>query len=94
MLLCLERADRTGQFRRHIHVIDEQEPVSGQLCAIRKIEVFGKGIKLPSTGNVDSLAPPDAGRAVEVHRQVTPRTRHLFDIEMSIEKQRLSTTQQ
>ena len=93
-MLTLEGADTLGQLRGSLQVIEVDEPPTGELSAVRQIEILGKGVVLPSTRFLDRRPAPHASCTVEIEVPPGPISRRVLDGEVSIEEDRLNPGEQ
>ncbi len=93
-LLRLEGVHFRRQFRRRGQVRQEHEPPALELRSVRKVQVLGQRVVLPTARVVDGRATPRAGRAVEAHEPLAAVAGHVLDGEMAVQQNRLRAGQQ
>ena len=94
MLLRFEAIHVHRQFRRGHHVGEENKFPARELCAITKIEIFGKRIVLPPARFLNTRAPPKTGRPVKIKKTSASAACGLFQEQMSIQKHCLRAREQ
>src|ERR1051325_8271592 len=94
MLLRLEAVHVYRQLRRRHYVRKVNKFPASELGAIAQIEILAERIILPAAALLDTGAPPEAGRAVEVEESAATAPRGLLEQKMSIQKNRLHAGEQ
>ena len=92
-LLRLEGVDIVGEFGGNDDVKDEFHLPTGELAPVRQVHVFGQCVAFPAAGVDNRLLAPYARRAVEVHKEVAPAPRGLFNHKMPVNANRLGKGQ-
>ena len=94
MLLRLEGVHFHRQLRRRDDVRQKQKSPALDLCAIAQVEVFRQRVVIPAAGFLDTRAPPDARRAVEIEEPTRPGPRGLLDEKVTVQQHRLNPGEQ
>ena len=89
-LLGLERRHLNGKLSGTLDVLQVNKFPTFKLRAIGEVGVLRQGIVLPASGFLDGPAPPDAGRSVEIKKNIAPRAPGMFQNEMAVEQNRLN----
>ena len=93
-LLRLESINLNRNLRRRFLVKQVNKFPTHQLRAKTEVRIFGQRVVLPATAHRYRGAAPNAGRAVEVEKSAGAIARRLFDDEVTVEHDRLQTSQQ
>src|SRR4029453_11414537 len=94
MLLRLEAVHVYRQLRWRHYVRKVNKFPASELGAIAQIEIFAERIILPAPALLDTGAPPEAGRSIEIEKPAAAATRGLLEQKMSIQKNRLHAGKQ
>src|SRR3990172_11327681 len=84
-LLFLIAGNGRGHLPRAVEVSQIQDPVALYLDAVAGIQVFGQGIRLPSTRLQNSLRPEDSAAAIEILQTSRGISPGLLDQEVDID---------
>src|SRR5262249_12517412 len=93
-LLRFEAVHVHRQFRSAFNLRQIQKSPALELCAIRKVGVFGQRIVLPTTGIFDRSPAPNSGGAVEIEEGSSPRACAMLNHEMTVEQDRFNLSQE
>src|SRR5690606_25460110 len=94
MLCRAQSRDILWLLRRCQNARAISELIPRHLCAVRQVQIFCRGIVLPSPGRIDGFATPHAARSGEIEVATRTETRTIFDQMVSIQHQRLNLRQE
>src|SRR5215510_4729439 len=94
MLLRLKAVHIHRQLCRSHNVRKINKFPAGKLGPVAEIEVLTQRVILPAPALLDTGAPPEAGRSIEIEKPAATAARSLLKQKMSIQKNRLHASEQ